>query len=192
MTPGQSIPGQSTPGQSTPGQSTPGQPVPGQPVPGQSIPGQSIPPQDPKSNVQTSMQAPNNGQQEGQNSDAQVKAANVAQNTETITEVVNIVAETLAEPEKLEALSTQEVEQIFEELTVNDLTPEQADELVETLVKAPKKVKKAFEAKVNIFSGEVDDYVPTNQSIPVSERRTLIAVGNTLGAAGMFIRRRED
>ncbi|MSY48041.1 MAG: hypothetical protein F2517_02870 [Actinobacteria bacterium] len=138
------------------------------------------------------MQAPNNGQQEGQNSDAQVKAANVAQNTETITEVVNIVAETLAEPEKLEALSTQEVEQIFEELTVNDLTPEQADELVETLVKAPKKVKKAFEAKVNIFSGEVDDYVPTNQSIPVSERRTLIAVGNTLGAAGMFIRRRED
>jgi len=138
------------------------------------------------------MQAPNNGQQEGQNSDAQVKAANVAQNTETITEVVNIVAETLAESGKLEALSTQEVEQIFEELIVNDLTPEQADELVETLVKAPKKVKKAFEAKVNIFSGEVDDYVPTNQSIPVSERRTLIAVGNTLGAAGMFIRRRED
>jgi signal recognition particle GTPase len=138
------------------------------------------------------MQAPNNGQQEGQNSDAQVKAANVAQNTETITEVVNIVAETLAEPGKLEALSTQEVEQIFEELIVNDLTPEQADELVETLVKAPKKVKKAFEAKVNIFSGEVDDYVPTNQAIPVSERRTLIAVGNTLGAAGMFIRRRED
>ena len=37
-----------------------------------------------------------------------------------------------------------------------------------------------------------DDYVPTNQSIPVSERRTLIAVGNTLSAAGMFIRRRED
>ena len=138
------------------------------------------------------MQAPNNGQLEGQNSEAQVKAANVAQNTETITEVVNIVAETLAEPEKLEALSTQEVEQIFEELLVNDLTPEQADELVETLVKAPKKVKKAVEAKVNIFSGEVDDYVPTNQSIPVSERRTLIAVGNTLGAAGMFIRRRED
>ena len=138
------------------------------------------------------MQAPNNDQQEGQNSDAQLKAANVAQNTKTITEVVNIFAETLAEPEKLEALSTQEVEQIFEELIVNDLTPEQAEELVETLVKAPKKVKKAFEAKVNIFSGEVDDYVPTNQSIPVSERRTLIAVGNTLGAAGMFIRRRED
>jgi signal recognition particle GTPase len=138
------------------------------------------------------MQAPNNSQQESQSNDAQVKAANVAQNTETITEVVNIVAETLAAPEKLEALSTQEVEQIFDELIVNDLTTEQADELVETLVKAPNKVKKAFEAKVNIFSGEVDDYVPTDQSIPVSERRTLIAVGNTIGAAGMFIRRRED
>ena len=138
------------------------------------------------------MPLPNNNQQEGQNNDAQVRAANVAQNTETITEVVNIVAEALAEPEKLEALSTQEVEQIFDELIVTDLTPEQAEELVETLVKAPMKVKKAFEAKVNIFSGEVDDYVPTNQSIPVSERRTLIAVGNTLSAAGMFIRRRED
>ena len=138
------------------------------------------------------MPVPINNQQEGQNNDAQVKAANVAQNTETITEVVNIVAESLAEPEKLEALSTQEVEQIFDELIVTDLTPEQAEELVETLVKAPKKVKKAFEAKVNIFSGEVDDYVPTNQSIPVSERRILIAVGNTLSAAGMFIRRRED
>jgi len=138
------------------------------------------------------MQAPNNSQQESQSNDAQVKAANVAQNTETITEVVNIVTETLAAPEKLEALSTQEVEQIFDELIVNDLTTEQADELVETLVKAPSKVKKAFEAKVNIFSGEVDDYVPTDQSIPVSERRTLIAVGNTIGAAGMFIRRRED
>ena len=138
------------------------------------------------------MPVPINNQQEGQNNDAQVKAANVAQNTETITEVVNIVAESVAEPEKLAALSTQEVEQIFDELIVTDLTPEQAEELVETLVKAPKKVKKAFEAKVNIFSGEVDDYVPTNQSIPVSERRILIAVGNTLSAAGMFIRRRED
>ena len=79
---------------------------------------------------------------------------------------------------------------MFQELVVEELTVEQADQIVEALDKAPNKVKKAFENKVNVFSGLFNSYKMVGSTIPVGERRTLLAVSNTMVAIGASLRRR--
>jgi hypothetical protein len=93
-------------------------------------------------------------------------------------------------PEVLSAVTEQQAEAIFEEIIVEELTTEQADELVEVLNEAPTKVKKAFQETIDVFSGLFDSFQMVGQTIPVGERRTLVAVSNTLVAVGASLRRR--
>jgi hypothetical protein len=95
-------------------------------------------------------------------------------------------------PEVLAAITQDQAEQIFEELVVEEITVEQADELVTVLNKAPTKVKKAFQDTINVFAGVFDSFQMVGQTIPVGERRTLVAVSNTLVAVGASLRRREN
>ena len=129
--------------------------------------------------------------QESKPTPAEVHVANLQQNIETVSAVIDIVAETISNPTKLETLSDQQIEQVFQELVVEELTVEQADQIVEALDKAPTKVKKAFENKVNVFSGLFNSYKMVGSTIPVGERRTLLAVSNTMVAIGASLRRRE-
>jgi hypothetical protein len=124
-------------------------------------------------------------------SEEAVRAVNVQQNIETISAVIDIVAETISDPAQLDTFTPQQIEQVFEELVVEDLTEDQAEELVAVLTEAPTKVKKAFENKVNVFSGLFNSYKMAGQTIPVEERRTLLAVSNTLVAVGASLRRRD-
>ena len=82
-----------------------------------------------------------------------------------------------SEPAVLEVLSNAEAEQVFEQVAVEELTTEQAVELVAAVQEAPTKVRKAFEAVLNLFEGFADDYVMTNQNVPIKTRRALIALG---------------
>ncbi|NBW22284.1 MAG: hypothetical protein EBR82_81465, partial [Caulobacteraceae bacterium] len=93
-------------------------------------------------------------------------------------------------PEVLAAITQDQAEQIFEELVVEEITVEQADELVAVLNEAPTKVKKAFQDTINVFAGVFDSFQMVGQTIPVGERRTLIAVSNTLVAVGASLRRK--
>jgi hypothetical protein len=93
-------------------------------------------------------------------------------------------------PEVLDAVTQDQAEAIFEEIIVEELTTEQADELVEVLNEAPTKVKKAFQETIDVFSGFFDSFQMVGQTIPVGERRTLVAVSNTLVAVGASLRRR--
>ena len=93
-------------------------------------------------------------------------------------------------PEVLAAITQDQAEQIFEELIVEEITVEQADELVAVLNEAPTKVKKAFQDTINVFAGVFDSFQMVGQTIPVGERRTLVAVSNTLVAVGASLRRR--
>jgi len=93
-------------------------------------------------------------------------------------------------PEVLAAVTQDQAEAIFEEIIVEELTVEQADELVEVLNEAPTKVKKAFQETIDVFSGLFDSFQMVGQTIPVGERRTLVAVSNTLVAVGASLRRR--
>jgi hypothetical protein len=95
-------------------------------------------------------------------------------------------------PEVLAAITQDQAEQIFEELVVEEITVEQADQLVAVLNEAPTKVKKAFQETINVFAGVFDSFQMVGQTIPVGERRTLVAVSNTLVAVGASLRRREN
>ena len=94
-------------------------------------------------------------------------------------------------PQVLDAVTQQQAEVIFEQIVVEELTVEQADELVAVVNEAPTKVKKAFQNKVNVFSGLFNSYKMVGSTIPVGERRTLLAVSNTLVAVGASLRRRD-
>ena len=94
-------------------------------------------------------------------------------------------------PDVLAVVSAQEAEQIFEALDVGELTDAQTEQLIEAIESAPLEIREEFEDTINIFGEGLDDYTPVGSTIPVGERRTLIAVtaGITLAAAGTRIRR---
>jgi hypothetical protein len=95
-------------------------------------------------------------------------------------------------PEVLAAVTEKQAEAIFEEIVVEELSAEVAEELVEVLNEAPTKVKQAFQDTINVFAGVFDSFQMVGQTIPVGERRTLVAVSNTLVAVGASLRRREN
>ena len=94
-------------------------------------------------------------------------------------------------PEVLAVISTEQAAQIFEALDVGTLTDAQTEELIAAVQDAPTEIREEFEDTIDIFGEGLDTYVPTGSTIPVGERRTLIAVtaGITLAAAGTRIRR---
>ena len=85
------------------------------------------------------------------------------------------VKEILTEIEDIEELSDEEVTQLIENIDNTELTDEQAEAIAEVLSSAPPDVKAEFEATVNVFSGQFDNYVPNNSIVSVGTRRTLIA-----------------
>jgi hypothetical protein len=94
-------------------------------------------------------------------------------------------------PEVLSAVTEEQAQAIFEEIVVDELTAEVAEELVAVLNEAPTRVKKKFEETINVFSGLFNSYKMVGSTIPVGERRTLLAVSNTLVAVGASLRRRD-
>jgi hypothetical protein len=94
-------------------------------------------------------------------------------------------------PEVLAAVTEEQAEAIFAEIVVDELTAEVAEELVVVLNEAPTKVKKKFQETINVFSGLFNSYKMVGSTIPVGERRTLLAVSNTLVAVGASLRRRD-
>ena len=94
-------------------------------------------------------------------------------------------------PEVLAVITTEQAQQIFEALDVGALSDAQTEELIAAIESAPTEIREEFEDTIDIFGEGLDDYTPVGSTIPVGERRTLIAVtaGITLAAAGTRIRR---
>ena len=83
----------------------------------------------------------------------------------------------LATSEKvLESISSDAASEIFNEIPVDELSDEQGQEIVDAVQDAPTEIKEAFEEEINVFDGAFDTYVPTDSSISVGERRTVVAV----------------
>ena len=109
-----------------------------------------------------------------------------------LTDITSDQAVSIASNAEVLAVVTEEqAEAIFEEIVVDELTAEVAEELVSVLNEAPTKVKKKFQETINVFAGVFDSYQMVGQTIPVGERRTLLAVSNTLVAVGASLRRRD-
>ena len=94
-------------------------------------------------------------------------------------------------PEVLAIVSTEQATKIFEALDVTELDNTQLEALAEAVTNAPTEIKEVFEDSVDIFSDGLGTYVPVDSKIPVSERRTLIAIaaGATLTAASTRMKR---
>jgi len=107
----------------------------------------------------------------------------------TTTTVVETPAQAVADLLKTDEPTAQEVDAIVEQIDL--LTPAQIEQVVQMLNKANNKVKKHFEATVNVYSGKFDSYIPANQTIPVKERRTLIAITGSLVSLGATAQNRK-
>ncbi len=83
----------------------------------------------------------------------------------------------ITSPAVLENITTAQAEQLFSEIAPTELSPDEAEAVVEAVQEAPSSVRKAFESVLNIFQGFADNYVPLNSTVPVSTRRALIALG---------------
>ena len=83
----------------------------------------------------------------------------------------------ITSPAVLENITTAQAEQLFNEIAPTELSPDEAEAVVEAVQEAPNSVRKSFESVLNIFQGFADNYVPLNSTVPVSTRRALIALG---------------
>jgi hypothetical protein len=92
------------------------------------------------------------------------------------------------DPEVLATITQEEAAQVFEALVIEDLTDDQLEELVASVQEAPTEVREAFEDTVDIFSGELDTYVPLGSNVPVSTRRTLVTLAAVTMAAAATTR----
>jgi len=91
----------------------------------------------------------------------------------------------------IETVTVEEAAEVFAELEVADLDEEQVAALVAAVQSAPTEVRETFEDQIDIFKEGLDDYVPVGSNVPVGTRRTLVAVGAAITAAGASSRMRQ-
>ena len=90
--------------------------------------------------------------------------------------------EIATDSEAVAQLTTEEAAAVFTELDLDTLEPTELVLLIEAVQSAPEAVRHTFETYINIFGGEVDDYVPIGSTVSVAQRRAVIA-----GAAVCFL-----
>jgi hypothetical protein len=93
-------------------------------------------------------------------------------------------------PAVLEVATAEVAQEIFAAIDEEALTPESGLAIVEAVQSASEEVREAFEQEIDIFSGNTDTYVPVGSSIPVSQRRSLIAITTVMMTAPIVTRRK--
>lgn len=88
--------------------------------------------------------------------------------------------ELVTNPQVLNAISGEQASELFAEVSAEQLTTEQAEELVAAVQYAPEEVRESFEEELDVFQGAFDTYVPIGSKVSVKERRILNAVTATL------------
>lgn len=86
----------------------------------------------------------------------------------------------VSSPEALKAISTEQAAEVFKALEVNELTAEEAEQIIEAVQDAPAEIREQFEEEINIFEGTFDEYVPVDSKITVAERRAVVAASAVL------------
>ena len=94
----------------------------------------------------------------------------------------------LSNPETVAALTPEQATELFAQLEPAELTQQLADRLVDALADAPEAVREAFEEEIDVYSGLFDRYVPVGSTVPVSTRRTLVAVSGLALATAASVR----
>jgi len=86
--------------------------------------------------------------------------------------------------EVLSSIDGDQAAEIFAEIPIDEITEEQALEIIAAVQDAPEEVRSSFEEEINIFgSGSLNTYVPLGSSINVGQRRAVIAAGAVIAVA---------
>jgi hypothetical protein len=101
-----------------------------------------------------------------------------------------VVTALASNPEVLATASVQEVVKLFDAVSEDQLTDQQGAQLVAAVQNAPIRVRKAFEAHINVFAGHTDTYIPIGSTVPVRARRIIIIVTVLMSVAVTPRRRR--
>lgn len=96
-----------------------------------------------------------------------------------------VALELAATPEVLEVLSEEQAAEVFAAIPVDDITEEQAEQIIEAVQDAPEEVRNAFEEEINVYSGKFDTYVPVGSAVSVATRRAIVAVTVVLSTVGL-------
>ena len=112
--------------------------------------------------------------------------------TDQITEIVTTILDSelsteqatqlVASPEILSAVTSQQAQQLFEQVEETQLSEAMASVIANALndPSVPVEVKEQFEEAINIFGNDgFDQYVPVDSAVTVAVRRTIIA-GTTI------------
>jgi hypothetical protein len=93
-------------------------------------------------------------------------------------------AELATSPKVLESINGEQATEVFDAITVAEVSQEEGAQIVEALAGASSDVKESFEEEINVFAGVFDTYVALGSEINVGDRRTVIAVGSVVAAIG--------
>ena len=83
-------------------------------------------------------------------------------------------------PKVLESVNGEQATAVFDVIVASEVSPEDGLAIVEAVQEAPKEVKEAFEAEINVFDGVFDTYIAIGSKISTAERRTLVGVSTVL------------
>jgi len=78
-------------------------------------------------------------------------------------------------------VSSDDITQLAE-VDFEQLPDDAVEAIIETLNDAPTELKEQFEEEINVFSGEIDTYIPSGSNVSVAERRTIVAVTATVAS----------
>lgn len=77
--------------------------------------------------------------------------------------------------EELSTLTGEQAAEVFSSIDYANISTEELKAIIEAVQSAPEEVREAFEASVDLFSGDFDDYVPVGSTISVGARRVVVA-----------------
>jgi hypothetical protein len=75
----------------------------------------------------------------------------------------------------LESIEPDQATEVFEAISVSELSTEQENELVAAVTNAPTEIKAAFEATIDVYASGFDEYVAVGSTIDVGSRKSLLA-----------------
>jgi len=93
------------------------------------------------------------------------------------------LAETVFEVITAEEVSVEEIAQLTQSESFDDLPQDVINAVVDAINDESDDVKEAFEDNVDVFAGAFDEYVPSGSVITVAERRVVVAVAATAAIA---------
>lgn len=86
-----------------------------------------------------------------------------------------LALEEILEVENLKELTSEQAAEVFSSIDYANVSTEELKAIIEAVQSAPEEVREAFEASVDLFSGDFDEYVPVGSTISVGARRVVVA-----------------